>query len=413
MRRKAVERTLTKIYILFSQNLCNMSEVDTVYTRKYDVFTYLGWTACGVIFITQIFWEFFFGMLDPTVQVQVGNAISTISGIFVVLLMVSYYNYVRQLPDSQAKLVGGLIAVAALIKLIDVFFGINLGVVNFLKNPVLAIPIVILCFLYWNYGLFPKILTGAFSLRILLQLVIGIIGIFTNSPSFLRLFRRYAYLITLLVLAYWFFLGIPDLKKTKSASTSTSTPTTIQPTTTSEREETYIGSGDGIPPSTSGWTHGVPRITFWCEECNKKANFRMKSNADIGNAHPCPSCGTTLKAWWVEPTRESYFKFVGGGFLLFGAMMTVMFETTLGNYGLDPITMLIIISTSEMLIGAFIMYSGTKLTHTGPPAYATTKVSLEPQKQFLKEAIIMVVIMFTGAAIVYGINAGLIAVVFG
>lgn len=392
-----------------------MSEVDTVYTRKYDLFTYLGWTACGVIFITQIFWEFFFGMLDLTAQIQVRNTISTISGIFVVLLMVSYYNYVRQLPDSQAKIVGGLLAGAALIKTIDVFFGINLGVINFLKNPVLAIPVVILCFLYWNYGLFPKILTGAFSLRILLQLIIGIIGIFNYPPSFLYRIRRYAYLITLLILAYWFFLGIPDLKKTKSTSTSTltSTPTTIKPAVTSEREETYIGSGDGIPPSTSGWTHGVPRITFWCEKCNKKANFRVKSNKDIGNAHPCPSCGTTLKAWWVEPTRESYFKFVGGGFLLFGAMMTLMIETTLGNYGLDPLTMVMIISTIEIVIGLFIMYSGMKLTHTGPPAYATTKVSLEPQKQFIKEAIIMVVIMFTGAAIVYGINMGLLAAVFG
>ncbi len=383
-----------------------MSEVDTVYTKKYDGLTYLGWTACGIIFVIQLFWEFIFGILDISVQIPISPIISKISGTFTILLMVSYFNYVRQLPDFQMKLVGGLLAGAALIKAINVFIGINLGVVNFLKNPVLLVPVVILFVYYWNYGPLPKVLAGAFSLRILLQLVIGIINIFVYPPSFLFRLRRYTYFITLLVLAYWFFLGIPDLK-----GITVTTKTKPKPKST-EVGSSGTGTGDGIPPSTSGWTHGMPRLAFWCETCDKKINYRVKNNDDIGNTHPCPTCGTTLKAWWVEPTRDSYFKFIGGGILEFGGMMTLLFAT-IGNYGVDPLTMLMVLSIIEMAIGIFIMYSGMKLTHTEPPAYATTKVSLEPQKVFIQEMIILVVIIFVGAAIVYGINAGLLAIVFG
>jgi len=388
-----------------------MSEVNTIYTKKYDVFTYLGWAACGIIFLTQLFWEFIYNSLNISIQVQIGSVVSKIAGVCGVILLISYFNHVRQLPDSQMKLVGGLLAGAALIKAIDVFIGINLGVINFLKKPVLLIPVVILFIFYWNYGPLPKILAGAFSLRILLQLVIGIIYIFVYPPLFLYRLRRYVYLITLLLLAYWFFLGIPDLKGI--ASTTKAKPESVKLVSS---KDTYKGSGtgtgNGIPPSTSGWTHGIPRLAFWCETCNKKVNYRAKTNADIEKAHPCPTCGTTIKAWWVEPTKESYFKFIGGGLLVFGAMITILVETNFGNIGLYPMIMLMVISIIEMAIGIFVMYSGMRLKHTGPPAYATTIVSLEPQKVFLQEMIILVVIMLIGSAMVWGINAGLVAAVF-
>lgn len=275
----------------------------------------------------------------------------------------------------------------------------------------LLIPVVILFVFYWNYGPLPKILAGAYSLRILLQLVIGIIGISIYPPSFLFRLRRYTYLITLLLLAYWFFLGIPDLKEVAISTT--------KPAPIASRRDTYIesgtgsDSGTGIPPSTSGWTHGVPRLAFWCETCDKNVKYRPKSNKDIENAHPCPTCGTTMKAWWVEPTRDGYFKFAGGGVIFIGALMTYMFETTFGQYGLDPLILLTVISAIEIAIGLLIMRSGMKMTHTGPPAYATTTVSIEPQKVFLQEVIMLVIIIFIGAAVVYGINAGLLAIVFG
>ncbi|MHA1745162.1 MAG: hypothetical protein ACTSWW_04120 [Promethearchaeota archaeon] len=394
-----------------------MSEIDTVYTKKYDVFTYLGWAACGVIFLTQLFWEFIYNTLNVSIQLQIGSVVSKIAGIFGVILLISYLNYVRQLPETQMYLVGGLLAGSALIQIIDVFARINLGVVSFLIKPVLLIPVVIFFIYYWKYGLLPKILAGAFSFRILMQLIIGVIYLFAYPPLFLYKLRRYAYLITLLLIAYWFFLGIPDLKGATSSSVSSSTRTISIPTPISSGGDTHMetgtGTGSGIYPSTSGWTHGMPRLAFWCETCDKKVNYRAKNKDDIGNEHPCPTCGTTIKAWWVEPTRDSYFKFIGGGLLVFGAMMTIMFETNFGSYGLDPLTMLMTLSIIEMAIGIFIMYSGIKLAHTGPPAYATTKVSLEPQKAFIQEMIILVVTMFSGSAIVYGINMGLLGIFFG
>ncbi len=92
--------------------------------------------------------------------------------------------------------------------------------------------------------------------------------------------------------------------------------------------------------------------------------------------------------------------------------MTIMFETNFGNYGLYPMIMLGALTVVETLIGVIIMYTGMKLKITAPAPYASTTPSNEPQKQFLKEMLILVIVMLAGCFIVYGINVGLIAAVF-
>ena len=66
----------------------------------------------------------------------------------------------------------------------------------------------------------------------------------------------------------------------------------------------------------------------------------------------------------------------------------------------------------ETIVGIIIMYNGMKLQFSGPPPYATATPSIEPQKGFLKEMMIMVITTLFLAAIMYGINVGLISIVF-
>ncbi|MHA1672176.1 MAG: hypothetical protein ACTSYI_00985, partial [Promethearchaeota archaeon] len=205
----------------------------------------------------------------------------------------------------------------------------------------------------------------------------------------------------------WFTLGIPeDLKS----------PVTSEPykQTTSKPAASHVSNDDGtgIYPTPSGLAHGVPRLGYWCGTCQEQKKYRPKNNEDIATAHSCPKCGTTLLSWWVEPTQKAFLGFVGGGVLVFGAMMTILFETNFGNYGLYPMILLGVLTIVETLIGVIIMYGGMKLKYSEPPSYATQVVSLEPQSRFIQEMMWMVLPVLIGAAVLYGINVGIISIFF-
>ena len=396
-----------------------MSEI---YTKKYNGFTAVGWIACGVILLIRILvmWVIWRLNLPFDQYNSLSNILSKVEGSFSVLLVISYVNYVRSLPKGQAIPVGILLGASIIFQTVNIFVGINWGSVGFLKGPIMKIPVLILFLMYWKLGILPKLLICLQTLRILLQIIVGVIQInidMGTPPEIYFTLNRissYTLMITLVLIAIWFFLGIPKSSETHVDSSMTAPARSVESSNFQSITNTMPvdGNQNGISPSTSGWNHGIPRLAYWCEKCGKSVKYRPKSDNDIEKAHPCPKCGTTLLSWWIEPTRESYFKFAGGGIILFGAFMTIMFETTFGNYGLYPMIMLGSIAIVETLIGVVIMYTGMKIKITAPASYATTTPSIEPQKQFLKEMLILVVLMLTGCFIVYGINMGLISIVF-
>ena len=391
-----------------------------IFTKKYNGLTYLGWFACGAILVIRILLMWVLYRLNLGNIVLVYDVIYKIQGGFNVLLMISYFNYIRPLPKAKAGMIGFLLAGSIIFRTVNIFVGISWGAAGFLKVPVMNIPVLILFLIYFKHRILPKIIAALQALRMTLQIIGGILIISSQLEIYYSVnsISSYTFMLTLVLIIGWFVLGIPDFQNESSSaepkmvSTANRSPTSQGNRSTGTSSSSTRGSKTGIYPSTSGWTHGIPRLAYWCDQCAKKVNFRPKTNKEIVQANPCPKCGTTLKAWWVEPTRASYFKFAGGGIILFGAMTTILFETNFGNIGLYPMIMIGVLTIIETLIGAITMYSGMKLKINGPAPYATTTPSLEPQSQFLKEMLLLIVPMLIGCFALYGINVGIVSIFF-
>ncbi|MHA1518630.1 MAG: hypothetical protein ACTSRK_00470 [Promethearchaeota archaeon] len=375
------------------------------YTKEYNLFTIMGWISLGILFLFQVFSMFGGRILPYDVYFSISKVLIYPRTAFIVLLVISYWNYVIPLPQLQRIIIMVLLGGVIIFRTVDLFVGINWGNVGFLKAIVKQIPTLILFLFYWKYGIMPKLISFVQGLRILFLLVLNLLPF--PQPLFLGMMLGYFILLVFALIGVWFILGIPeDLKS----------PVTSEPykQTTSKPAASHVSNNDGtgIYPPTSGLAHGVPRLGYWCENCQEQKKYRPKNNKDIAAAHSCPKCGTTLLSWWVEPTQKAFLGFVGGGVLVFGAMMTILFETNFGSYGLYPMILLGVLTTVETLIGIIIMYGGMKLKYSEPPSYATQVVSLEPQSRFIQEMIWMALPVLIGAAALYGINVGVISIFF-
>ncbi|WP_371805594.1 hypothetical protein [Candidatus Lokiarchaeum ossiferum] len=371
-------------------------------TKKYNGITYLGLAACGFLLLFQIFIGFFQTKIDFSVFLQIMDVLHPIQSIIILGLLFSYLNYIKLLPKNHAILIGFALFLAGVYRILDLLLLINLGYANFIETLIRQGPSFALFLLYWKHGIMPKILSILQGLRIFASVILSFVG----SSSVGYYISRFLVLIVLAVLisnAIWFLLGIPDLTESPIEQTK---PFAVDASNKS------LENANGIYPATSGWVHGIPRMAYWCPQCAKSVKFRPKSANELGKAHPCPICQTNLKAWWVEPTKPSYFRFLGGMMLNFGAMITILFETNFGSYGVNPLIVLFSLCIIEIITGTILMYLGMKLNITQCPNYAVETPSLEPQKRFINEMLIIVVAGLFLAFLCYGINIGILSLIF-
>ena len=217
-------------------------------------------------------------------------------------------------------------------------------------------------------------------------------------------------MLTLVLIAGWFFLGIPESAETRQSlekvvpTLSSREPSSIQPIPQS-------GPGNGIPPK-SDWTHTIPRLLYWCSQCQQQKKFRPKNNADIEKEHPCPTCGTPLLGWWAEPNKEAYIKFMIGLIIFGSGFSTIVFANTFGGYGLYPLIMIFALSVPEVAVGGYIAWKTTAVKLDGPAPYATTTPSKDGTNELVHEMLIFVPIAFVGAMIGLLINNGIVGIFF-
>ncbi len=388
-------------------------------TKNYNGLTYLGWFACILIIIAAAFYLFIarviISIVPFDVYLLIYNIVSYMRGGAEVLLLLSFLNYCLALPSSKKTLLLVVLLGTALFRILEMTVGIDWGSAGFLKPPVKNLALLLGFLLFWEKGMFPKILTGIKGIRILLLLINGFAGSVTLSR--LRLFIIIAEMVVLMI---WFGLGIPQKMELSPGTqpqyaspplgqTFKATPATSHGT---DSQHTHRpAGGKGIPPQTE-WTHGIPRLLYWCNQCQKQIKFRPKNNDDIEKEHPCPTCSTPILGWWVEPTKDSYIRFMIGLIIMFSGFSTILFVTTIGNYGLSPLTILMSLSIAEMAAGGFVAYKTTNVKITRPAPYATTTPSIEGNKDFIKELIIFVVIAFGGAMVGYFLNTTIVGIFF-
>lgn len=402
-------------------------------SRKRNFANILGIFACLIIIVTTIFYwvgsPMIVTIVDSGTYILIMDIVGRIRMGGWLLVFFSFIFYASQLNKPLNTIMIALLIIACVFTFVDLVLGIflppgiNWGSVGFLKRIVRGVPIGILFIVFFKFEVFAKILTFIHPLHLFIQLLISIVIMINNTSSIIWPLIQLGYILIILdalLIGVWLIIGIPDLKdlqpkthydrieeKVISSQTTTSTTSYKEP----YQEPSFNTAGNGVPP-TSEWKHGIPRLQYWCPKCNKKSKFKPRNNKQIEQENPCPTCSTTLLAWWVEPKRNLYFQFVAGGILIAGGLMTYLFETMLGNYGLIPLIILSLLTLSEMISGFIVLYTVTKKTNTPPPSYATTKPSLEPQQIFVKELILIVVLMFGGGLIIYGINAGILSAIF-
>ena len=142
--------------------------------------------------------------------------------------------------------------------------------------------------------------------------------------------------------------------------------------------------------------------------------MRPKNNADIENKHECPTCGSTLKAWWAIMSQQIYYRFIICLILFGSGFATITFVNTFGEYGVFPLILISVIALLETLIGIGLGLSwglfSPKITEA--PSYASETPSIAPNENFGQEVVILVVIAFIGTMIGVGINMGIVGIFF-
>ncbi|MHA1612077.1 MAG: hypothetical protein ACTSYU_08515, partial [Promethearchaeota archaeon] len=127
------------------------------YTKEYNLFTIMGWISLGILFLFQVFSMFGGRILPYDVYFSISKVLIYPRTVFIVLLVISYWNYVIPLPQLQRIIIMVFLGGVIIFRTVDLFVGINWGNVGFLKAIVKQIPTLILFLFYWKYGIMPKL----------------------------------------------------------------------------------------------------------------------------------------------------------------------------------------------------------------------------------------------------------------
>lgn len=301
-----------------------------------------------------------------------------------------------------------------------------------LYNIILVIPYLWIYSNYFNIS-FDTYAKGAFVsrifsvllivLRVILWEIYGAIGsydlypIFRDVSDILGLLRNILLLIEGILVAYWLYkivqgtaiLKEPQVQRMVAPSSSGSMSSTPQPMS----RQSY--SEEGIELPIIGKFAGMPMLDFWCTSCNqqKKVNTRNWKDQDYGTPHSCPQCNNTLKVWYRPPTKNTLYKFLFGLFILAGGVMTSVIEGNFGSYGLQPAMIIFPLAILELVIGAIMMYSSTKMNYTGPPSFASDTVPPVDNSQVMNAIIIFTAMGLLGGFIIWGLNIQILHIILG
>jgi len=209
-------------------------------------------------------------------------------------------------------------------------------------------------------------------------------------------------------------LMFPNLGETLGSRTTRTVATgTVATTTSTPRQpggETKPSTAPAVAEST-GLIRGLPILTYWCDKCNKPLTTRgLKikgmTKDEISKPHNCPTCSTTLKAFWLPFDRKKYAVFVLT--LMFFAStlwISMLPETILGDlnvYAAGCVLAGTIVCAVVFILLAFYWYR-TQPKLAARPENATEIPPLAPLDRIGREMMFLLLFVIVGSLAIFGI----------
>jgi len=175
---------------------------------------------------------------------------------------------------------------------------------------------------------------------------------------------------------------------------------------------------EGMKPSTTpalaeptGAIKGLPTLYYWCDKCNKtigprQINPKGLTKADFSKPQKCPTCGTTLKAFWLFMNQKLYIKLIVTISFFAGALWIANLTPVILDYMSVYAAGCALGGTIFCAVVAVIMMislSKSRIKPTARPENATEIPSLAPMDSAGKEIFFLVLFIVIGSLAIFGI----------